>query len=136
MKATTTGNPKWKDIKDAYKLKHDVEERCVVCGAEISHMNKEMCKNSHMQKPSIPTNAGDGLPQHWKEKARKNREMTIRKDERYKVLDEVNAILAVRKMYMEELFDELRDPAVAKHSLQQIEIIRWRVNELRDINHD
>jgi len=60
--------------------------------------------------------------------------------EREKVLDEVNAVLAVRKMYMEELFDELRDPAVAKHSLQQIEIIRSRVNDLRDMkdseNHE
>jgi hypothetical protein len=53
--------------------------------------------------------------------------------ERAKVLDEVNAILSVRKMYMEELFDELRDPAVAKHSLQQIEIIRFKVNDLRDM---
>jgi hypothetical protein len=62
MKATTTGNPKLKDIQDAYKLKHDVEERCAVCGAEISHMNKEMCKNSHMQKSSIPTNTCYGCP--------------------------------------------------------------------------
>jgi len=53
--------------------------------------------------------------------------------ERAKVLDEVNAVLLVRKMYMEELFEELRNPAVAKHSLQQIEIIRSRVNDLRDM---
>jgi len=53
--------------------------------------------------------------------------------ERDKVLDEVNAVLLVRKMYMEELFEELRNPAVAKHSLQQIEIIRSRVNDLRDM---
>ena len=72
--------------------------------------------------------------EHWTaSEARKNREIAIRKDERDKVLDEVNAVLAVRKMYMEELFDELRDPAVAKHSLQQIEIIRSRVNDLRDM---
>jgi len=51
--------------------------------------------------------------------------------EREKLLDEVEAILDIRKSYMEELFEELRDPAVAKHSLQQIEIIRHRVDDLR-----
>ena len=68
-------------------------------------------------------------------KWRIKREMESRpyQSERAKVLDEVNAVLLVRKMYMEELFDELRDPAVAKHSLQQIEIIRSRVNDLRDM---
>ena len=53
--------------------------------------------------------------------------------ERDKVLDDVDKILNCRTELMEELFDELRDPAVAKHSLQQIEIIRSRVNDLRDM---
>ena len=53
--------------------------------------------------------------------------------ERDTVLDDVDKILNCRTELMEELFDELRDPAVAKHSLQQIEIIRSRVNDLRDM---
>ena len=53
--------------------------------------------------------------------------------ERDKVLDDVDKILNCRTELMEELFEELRDPAVAKHSLQQIEIIRSRVNDLRDM---
>ena len=53
--------------------------------------------------------------------------------ERDKVLDDVDKILNCRTELMEELFEELRNPAVAKHSLQQIEIIRSRVNDLRDM---
>jgi len=57
MKAKTNGNPTWKDIQDAYKLKHDVEERCAVCGAE---MDKGVCKN----KMTAPTNACEGCPNY------------------------------------------------------------------------
>ena len=57
MKAKTNGNPTWKDIQDAYKLKHDVEKRCAVCGAE---MDKEVCKN----KMTAPTNACEGCPNY------------------------------------------------------------------------
>ena len=57
MKAKTNGNPTWKDIQDAYKLKHDVAERCAVCGAE---MDKGVCKN----KMTAPTNACEGCPNY------------------------------------------------------------------------
>lgn len=53
------------------------------------------------------------------------------KKEKDRVLEQIDAILDLRTSFMEELFEELRDPAVAKHSLQQIEIIRYHVNELR-----
>lgn len=53
------------------------------------------------------------------------------KKEKNKILEELDVILNRRTELMEELFEELRDPAVAKHSLQQIEIIRYYVNELR-----
>jgi len=49
----------------------------------------------------------------------------------YKVLEEVDKILDWRTELMEELYKELRNPDVALHSLQQIEIIRSKVDELR-----
>ena len=72
MKAKTNGNPTWKDIQDAYKLKHDVEERCAVCGAE---MDKGVCKN----KMTAPTNACEGCPNYG----------VKLQSERDRVLDEV-----------------------------------------------
>jgi hypothetical protein len=105
MKARTDGNPKWKDIQGAYKLKYDVEDH--------EMYDKYVQDNS--------TNACYSCP---------NFSVKLQ-SEREKLLDEVEAILNIRKSYMEELFEELRDPAVARHSLQQIEIIRHKVNDLR-----
>ena len=50
--------------------------------------------------------------------------------ERTEILKQLTSILDRRKVCMEELFEELRDPAVAKHSIQQIEIIRYHIDKL------
>lgn len=50
--------------------------------------------------------------------------------ERKEILTQITAILDRRKVCMEDLYKELRDPAVAKHSLQQIEIIRYHIDKL------
>jgi len=50
---------------------------------------------------------------------------------RDEVLDDIDKILDRRTELMEELYEELRNPEVARHSLQQIQIIRFKVEELR-----
>jgi len=80
MKAKTNGNPTWKDIQDAYKLKHDVEERCAVCGAE---MDKGVCKN----KMTAPTNACEGCPNYGvKLQSERDRVLDEKIASRYKAL--------------------------------------------------
>ena len=46
-------------------MTHEAQQhRCHICGAEMSHMNNEICKNFHVQKPHTSTRAPDKSEQH------------------------------------------------------------------------